>query len=77
MDNEKLTSNEKRYIENVVAPFKSQISFIRYGWDDSLHILWTNDDGHLGETVLPHMDMFRGLKKDAMYSCQDLGVNHR
>lgn len=77
MNSEKLTPDEKMYIENIVAPFKSSISFIRYGWDDSLHILWANEDGRLGETVLPHMSLFRGLQKDKMYSCQDLGLNHR
>lgn len=78
-----LNDAEKRYLENVIRPFKNRVKFIRKNVTTNkcayicIDLYLYDDSGDLDFFSLPYFDdekMYTGMEKEKCYTLEELGL---
>lgn len=73
-----LDKTEKRYLKEVIKPFKNKIEYIKKGFFSSINQEYIIISLYESNTVLPPFDkgsMYKGMEIDEKYTLEELGLN--
>ena len=76
-----LDEDEKRYIKNIVRPFRNRDISIRKSQADTMYeyitIIYQEEDNHTNYIYLPNFKkntMYKGMSLEKYYTLEDLGI---
>ena len=76
-----LDEDEKRYIKNIVRPFRNKVISIRksqhYDMYEYITIIYQEEDNHANYIYLPNFKkntMYKGMSLEKHYTLEDLGI---
>ena len=76
-----LDEDEKRYIKNIVRPFRNKVISIRKSQDYDMYeyitIIYQEEDNHTNYIYLPNFKkntMYKGMSLEKHYTLEDLGI---
>ena len=76
-----LDEDEKRYIKNIVRPFRDKVISIRKSQDYDMYeyitIIYQEEDNHTNYIYLPNFKkntMYKGMSLEKHYTLEDLGI---
>ena len=79
-----LDEDEKRYIKNIVRPFRNKVISIRKSQDYDMYehitIIYQEEDNHTNYIYLPNFKkntMYKGMSLNKDYTLEELGITFK